>query len=116
MPNKRPLLPGVSAAANPPAVIVQSRKVIRRARIRAILRDIFDVLLLVGVDWFFIRWPRAHVPFVDRHESVLVLLGVNVALLSYVCLARAVPRWRARRVASTWSFTERARFFTPPRP
>jgi hypothetical protein len=115
MPNKRPLLPGVSAAANPPAVIVQSRKVIRRARIRAILRDIFDVLLLVGVDWFFIRWPRAHVPFLDRHESVLVLLGVNAALLSYVFLARAVPRWRARRVASTWSFTERARFFTPPR-
>src|SRR5712691_6486014 len=115
MPNKRPLLPGVSAAANPPAVIVQSRKVIRRARIRAILRDIFDVLLLDGVDWSFIRWPRAHVPLLDRHESVLILLGLNVALLSYVFLWRAVPRWRARRVASTWSFTERARFFTPPR-
>ena len=115
MANNRPLLPGVSAVANPPAVIVQSRKVIQRARIRAIMRDIFDVLLLVGVDWFFIRWPRAHVPLLDRHESVLILLGVNVALLSYVCLARAVPRWRARRVASTWSFSERARFFTPRR-
>ena len=82
---------------------------------RAIVRDSCDLLLLIGVDWFFIRWPRAHVPFLDRHVSVLVLAAVNAALITYVLLARVFPRWRARRVASTWSFTERSRFFSTRR-
>jgi hypothetical protein len=55
------------------------------------------------------------VPFVDRHESVLILVAANAVLIAYVLLARVFPRWRARRVASTWSSTERSRFLTPPR-
>jgi hypothetical protein len=34
-------------------------------------------------------------------------------LVGYVWLARALPRWTARRVASTWSLAERTRFFRP---
>jgi hypothetical protein len=110
-PEHRSLLPGVSRSALRPAAVFESKRVVRRARMRAVLHDTFDVLLLISVDWFFIRWPRAHVPFLDRHASVLVLAAVNGALLTYVLLMRVFPRWRARRVALTWSFTERARFF-----
>jgi hypothetical protein len=114
-PSQRPLLPGVSTGAQRPSVVFHSKRVVRRARVRAILRDSVDLLFLIGVDWFFIRWPRAHVPFLDRHGSVLVLAAVNAALITYVLLVRVFPRWRARRVASTWSFTERSRFFTSTR-
>ena len=114
-PAHRPLLPGISSSVPGPAVVFHSKRVVRRARMRAILHDTFDLLLLIGVDWFFVRWPRAHVPFLDRHGSVLVLAAVNAALITYVLLARVFPRWRARRVASTWSFTERLRFFTSTR-
>lgn len=114
-PQRRPLLPGVSPDAPRPPVNFESKRVVRRARMRAILRDTFDLALLIAVDWLFIRWPRAHVPFVDRHESVLILVAANAVLIAYVLLARVFPRWRARRVASTWSSTERSRFLTPPR-
>ena len=105
------LLPGVSDAGAPPPVIIDSRAVVARARRRAIVRDFIDLLLLVGVDGLFLRWPLAHVPFLDRHDSLLVLLGLNAMLAGYVWLARALPRWTARRVATTWSLPERARFF-----
>jgi len=105
------LLPGVSDAGVPPPVIIDSRAVVARARRRAIVRDVIDLSLLVSVDGLFLRWPAAHVPFLDRHDSLLVLLGLNAMLVSYVWLVRAVPRWAARRVATTWRVSERARFF-----
>jgi hypothetical protein len=108
---RRTLLPGVSDAGAPPPVVIDSRRVVAGARRRAIVRDVVDLLLLVCVDGLFLRWPLAHVPFLDRHDSLLVLLGLNAMLLGYVWLARAVPRWTARRVATTWCLAERARFF-----
>lgn len=89
------LLPGVGDAGAPPAVVVDSRKVIARARRRAALRDLLDLLLLGCVDGLFLEWPRAHVPGLDRAESVLVIAGVNAAMFAYLWLARSIPSWRA---------------------
>jgi len=115
-PVRRILLPGVSDAGAPPPVVIDSRSVVAKARRRAIVRDVIDLLLLIGVDGLFLRWPHAHVPFLDRHDSLLVLLGLNAMLIGYVWLARAIPRWTARRLATTWCLAERARFFrnSPP--
>jgi hypothetical protein len=110
-PVRRSLLPGVSDAGAPPPVIIDSRAVVARARLRAIVRDVIDLLLLVCVDGLFLRWPLAHVPFLDRYDSLMVLIALNALLLGYVWLARSLPRWTARRVATTWSLAERARFF-----
>jgi hypothetical protein len=110
-PVRRVLLPGVSDAGAPPPVVIDSRRVVAKARRRAIVRDVIDLLLLVSVDGLFLRWPQAHVPFLDRHDSLLVLLGLNAMLIGYVWLARAIPRWKARRMAGTWCLAERARFF-----
>jgi hypothetical protein len=110
-PVRRTLLPGVSDAGAPPAVIIASRAVVAKARFRAIVRDVIDLLLLICVDGLFLRWPLAHVPLLDRHDSLLALLLLNAMLLGYVWLARAIPRWTARRVATTWCLAERTRFF-----
>ena len=48
--------------------------------------------------------------YADRRESLLLLLLANLALVAYVWLSRSIPRWRARRLASTWSPAERSRF------
>lgn len=110
-PVRRTLLPGVSDAAVPPPVVIDSRVVVARARRRAIVRDTVDFLLLVCVDGLFLRWPGAHVPFLDRGDSLTVVVGLNVMLIAYLWLARSIPRWTARRVATTWSLAERTRFF-----
>ena len=110
-PVRRSLLPGVSDAGVPPPVVIDSRAVVARARRRAIVRDVIDLLLLVCVDGLFLRWNHAHVPLLDRHDSLLVLLALNAMLIGYVWLVRALPRWTARRVASTWCLAERTRFF-----
>ena len=110
-PARHTLLPGVTVAQTAPAVVFQSRKVLASARRRAALRDIFDLFLLVCVDGLFLRWPRAHVPGLDRIDSLFLLAAVNAALIGYIWLARAFPRWRARRVAATWCVAERSRTF-----
>jgi hypothetical protein len=108
----RSLLPGVSADVPPPSVVFTSRPVIRRARRVALARDVFDLLLLVGVDAFFIRWPYARMPWLNRTDSLELLVAVNAIFLIYLWIARAFPRWRARRVAGTWCDEERARLTT----
>jgi hypothetical protein len=105
------LLPGVSPTQVPPAVVFDSRNAIRRARRRRVYRDLVDVLLLIAVDTLFVRWPSTHVPFLDRQNSLLLLAALNVAVVGYLCLARVIPAWSARRVAATWSAAERTRFF-----
>jgi hypothetical protein len=104
---RRPLLPGVSQREAPPEVIVQSRRVIASARRRAALRDTLDLLLLAGVDGLFLRWPYAHIPAFDRDQTALIVAIVNAVVITYMWTARAFPRWRARRVAATWSHSER---------
>jgi hypothetical protein len=105
----QPLLPGVSPEVPRPNVVFGSSRVIRRARFRAAVRDALDLMFLVGVDWLFLRWPYAHVPFLTRDDSLLLLVAVNVLLIAYLWIARAFPRWRARRVAATWCAIEQTR-------
>jgi hypothetical protein len=115
-PMPRPnLLPGVTGTTTPPAVVIDSRKAVRRARRRAILRDLLDLSLLGGVDYLFLHWPGTHVPLLDRHDSLMLLVGANVAVIGYVWISRAMPRWSARRIAATWCLAERARFFASER-
>ena len=113
-PVRHSLLPGVSEVRTPPAVVFRSRTVVAGARRRAAVRDVLDLLLLAGVDGLFLRWPRAHVPGLDRLDSLLLLAAVNAMLIGYIWLSRALPRWSARRVASTWCVAERSRMFSRP--
>ena len=110
-PVRRTLLPGVSDAGVPPPIVIDSRVVVARARRRAVGRDIVNFLLLVCVDGLFLRWPHAHVPFLDRGDSLMIVVGLNAILIACLWLARSMPRWTARRVATTWSLAERTRFF-----
>ena len=111
-PARRSLLPGVADVRTPPAVVFHSRDTIVKARRRAALRDVLDLLLLSCVDGLFLRWPRAHVPGLGRVDTLLLLVGINATLIAYVWLSRAIPRWTARRVASTWCVAERSRMFS----
>lgn len=104
------LLPGVTAEPCPPAVVFDSRAAVRRARIRAALVDGAQVALVGGVDWLFLHFPHTHIPFVARPHSLAIVAGLNVLIVAYVVLSRTVPRWRAKRVAGTWTPAERARF------
>ena len=108
---KRHLLPGVSADLCAPIVVGDSHRTIRRARTRAIVRDVSHVLLLAGVDYLFVRWPNAHVPMIDRSTSVVVLAALNSMIISHVALSRVIPKMTAKRIATTWCLRERARFF-----
>ena len=107
---QRDLLPGVSPLGSPPDIIYESRRVIASARRRAAARDLFDLLLLASVDGLFLRWPHAHIPMLDRDITALILATVTALVITYMWSARFLPRWRARRLASTWSVRERNRF------
>ncbi len=101
----------------PPKVLFESGKVIRRARRRALVRDLVDLTLLGGVDWLFIHWPQSHVPLFDRVESLEILIAANVVVMTMLVVARRWPSWKAKRVAATWSVPERDAFerLNPPR-
>ncbi len=108
---RRELLPGIAAEDCPPAVVFDSRRAIARARRRAAFHDFSQLLLLTGVDWMFVHWPYTHVPSMDRAHTVLVVALLNAVLLTHIIVVRTFPRWSARRIATTWCLSERARFF-----
>lgn len=111
MANKE-LLPGINPDDTcPPVAVFDSHRAIARARRRAAFRDAAQLLLLVSVDWFFVRWPYAHVPTFDRAHSLLIVALLNVVVATHVIVSRALPRWTAQRIARTWALSERARFF-----
>ena len=107
----RDLLPGVSDDRCPPPAVAEAYRTIRRARYRAIARDVSHIVLLAAVDYFFMRWPTAHVPMLDRGTSVIVVAALNSMIVSHIALSRLVPRMTAKRIATTWCLRERARFF-----
>ena len=104
------LLPGVSSSGTPPRVVCDAHAAIRHARQRAIVRDFLQVSLVFAMDYLFVHWPRTRFPFVDREQSLVLLRGVNLAIVAALVLARALPTWWARRIAATWSRRERDRF------
>ena len=81
------------------------------AKLRASLRDGAQLLLLGTVDWLFAHWHIARLPFLDRTDSLRLLLVVNSLALTWVILARLMPKLTARRIARTWSNEEQQRVF-----
>jgi len=90
-------------------VVCDSRRVVARARRVAMARDAAQFVLLAGVDWLFSNWPSTHIPLLSRSDSLVVLGIANAALLAHVWLARTLPKWSTRRIATTWCASERAR-------
>ena len=107
---KKELLPGVTAAACPPAVVCNAHKEIRSARRRAFARDALQLILLAAVDVLFIRWPESRLPTLTRIESLAFLQAANAAIVAHVWMSRAMPKWWARKVASTWCRSEQEKF------
>ena len=108
---KDELLPGVITAVCPPAIACDAKAAITKARRRAIVRDVAQITLLAGVDYLFLRWPEMRMPFLDRQRSLTLLEATNVAIALHFWLTRMVlPRWSARRIATTWSRAEQQRF------
>jgi hypothetical protein len=90
-------------------VACDPRPAIARARRRALFRDVLQLMLVVAVDALLIRWPGAHVPMLTRYDSIALVTAVNVLMIGYVWLTRALPKWSARRIATTWCPEERSR-------
>ena len=109
--NRESLLPGVTTSAVPPAVVCDTRREIARARRRALACDVLQIALLVVVDTLFARWPSAHIPGLERETSLGIVRMLNMALIAHLWLERALPRWTARRIATTWCRSEKQRFF-----
>jgi hypothetical protein len=104
------LLPGVADASCPPDVVCDPREELRRARRRALVRDVFQLALLFAVDALFYEWPNTRVPMLDRENSVLLVCSVSAMIVTHVALSRILPRMSARRIATTWSRAEQRRF------
>lgn len=107
---KDPLLPGVSTTSCPPRVVCDAHAAIRRARRRVWAREGVQLALLLLVDWLFVHWPEARMPFADRETSLAFLRGANVVILAQLWLTRAMPKWTARRISATWCRSEREKF------
>ena len=108
------LLPGVTSDRCPPSVVCDAHAAIRNARRRAFVRDAMLIVLVAAVDYLFFHWPESRMPFTDRAGSLVLLRWLNVLVIADLWLMRALPKWWARRIATTWSRTERERF-TPKR-
>lgn len=101
------LLPGVTESGDRRKVATRSRHTVAGARWRAHARDAAQLLLLGGVDWLFAHWTSARMPFLDRSQSLRLLLIINAIALTYVVLRRVMPYLAARRIAKSWSGAER---------
>jgi hypothetical protein len=104
------LLPGVSTSSCPPRIVFDAHEAIKRARRRAWIRDGVQLSLILAVDYLFVHWPESRMPFLDRRVSLAFLRGVNFAMAGHLWLARALPKWSAKRIAATWNRLEREKF------
>jgi hypothetical protein len=85
---------------------------VKVARRRADLRDLADVVVFLAVDVLYVAWPSTQLPFLTRDDTSLVLAAVHIVFAAWLTASRVVPRWRARRIAATWSERERSWFTT----
>lgn len=102
------LLPG---AAGPDAVaprpVFKPAPVVQTARRTRMWRDAVDLLFLGVLDTFFFLWPVTHIPTMSRGTSAVVLIVVHALVFTHIITSRIFPRWRARKIASTWSEAEK---------
>lgn len=110
MPSNDDLLPGVTTRSCPPRVVCDARGAIRSARLRARLRELFQISLLLGIDYLFVHWPESRMPFLDRRDSLDLLRVMNGVIIIELWLTHALPKLWAKRIAETWSRGERAKF------
>jgi hypothetical protein len=105
------LLPGVGGPhSTPPRQVHNPANHIRKARHRAAIRDLVDIMVLIAVDIFFLSWPAARIPYLTRDGSLVVLLFLHVVVVVSWLRTRWYSRWRAERIAGTWDDSERRRF------
>ena len=109
-PSTSEFLPGVAGPETvPPVPVCDTKVAVDAARRRRNLRDLTDGLLLLALDYMFLIWPNAHVPFLTRSTSMTLLIALHVIVIGYWIIARELPPLRAKRIASTWAPAERAR-------
>lgn len=109
-PSTLELLPGTAGPeATPPNAGCNALREVERARRSKKFRDTFDGVLLLALDYLFVAWPGAHVPFLSRSQSLSLLVAMHIVLIGYWIVSRELPSWRARRIAETWTPEERLR-------
>ena len=106
----RELLPGVTTGSCPPRVACDAHAAIRKARRRAIVRDVVLIALDAAIDDLFLPWPESRLPFLTRLETLTAIRWMNVLLVADLWLMRSLPKWWARRISETWCRAERERF------
>lgn len=104
------LIPGVEPPRRAPVDGGTIARELQRVRHRAAVEDLLDCAVLIVIDLIFLLWPGARIPFLDRDATLALLLLANLVTIAGYVWTRAVPRWRARRIAMTWSAVERTRF------
>lgn len=113
MAGDRQLLPGTRGPElTPPRGRWRSVDEVKAARRRADLRDLADVVVFLAVDVLYVAWPSTHIPFLTRDDTSLILAAVHILFAAWLTASRVVPRWRAHRIADTWSDRERRRFLS----
>lgn len=102
------LLPGAGGPdVVAPRPVYDPAPVIRTARRSRTVRDAIDLLFLAVLDTFFFLWPATHIPMMSRRASAVLLIIVHALVLTHIVTSRIFPKWRARKIASTWSEAER---------
>ncbi len=104
------LIPGVEPRRRSSVDGDSIARELARARHRAAVEDLLDCAVLIVIDLLFLLWPEAKIPFLDRDATLTLLLFANVLTVAGYVWTRALPGWKARRIAMTWSAAERARF------
>ena len=109
-PSTSEFLPGVAGPDTvPPVPVCDTKEAVEAARRRRTMRDLTDGVLLLALDYLFLVWPNAHVPFLTRSTSMTLLIALHAIVIGYWIIARELPPLRARRIASTWAPAERVR-------
>jgi hypothetical protein len=105
------LIPGVyGPEACSPERRTDARAPVEAARRKVNRRDALDLSLLLSVDLLFASWESARVPFLDRGDTIVILIAVHLMVFGSIIAARLLPAWKARRVSSTWKPAEQLRF------
>ncbi|HEU5162526.1 MAG TPA: hypothetical protein VFV54_05235 [Thermoanaerobaculia bacterium] len=104
------LIPGVEGPRHSAVNARQLEIERQRARRRESVEELLDCAVLIVVNLVFLLWSEAKVPFLDRDTTMIVLLLANLFTIGSYVRSRVLPRWKARRIAATWSAAERERF------